>query len=121
MYPPPHSSSMLGVIMNIPERLMYILFTPSPWMYQKTMDIPRVFDSLVMFVLIALFLVNFNFFRRRDHLFIPIVAIAVSYVVFSLGAFDVLTGSRHRLKYIVPLSIFIVSGLFSKYQSKFSS
>lgn len=119
IYPPPRSTDMLGVIFNIPERLTYILVAPFPWMYQKITDVPRILDSIIVFVLLFLFLININYFKSRNNLFIPFVAIVFSYVIFSLGTFDVLTGSRHRLKYIIPLCIFIASGLFSRHKARF--
>jgi hypothetical protein len=120
IYPPPRSSNMLGVMANIPERLVYILVAPFPWMYKKITDIPRILDSLIVFAALILFMMNLKMYKSRDSVFLPIITIVISYVIFSLGTFDVLTGSRHRLKYMIPLVIFVASVFFIKNKSVFS-
>ncbi|MCT7523338.1 hypothetical protein N5T57_10410 [Aliarcobacter cryaerophilus] len=114
IYPSPEAFDFISLILHIPERVAFFLTTPYPWMYSKITDIPRIWDSLIMIILIIYLIINFKSFIQRKEFFILFICILFLFTVFAFGSVETSSGTRHRLKVLVPFIILLMSFIYSK-------
>lgn len=121
IYPSPEAFDFISLILHIPERVAFFLTTPYPWMYGKITDIPRIFDALIVTVLMGYLIINFKSFVQRKEFFILFICILFLFTVFAFGSFETGTGTRHRLKVLVPFIILLMSFIYLKERELFNA
>ncbi len=117
-YPSPESFDFISMAIHIPERVMFFLTTPYPWMYSKITDIPRIFDALIVTVLMGYLMINFKSFLQRKEFFILFICILFLFTVFAFGTFETSSRVRHRLKVLIPFIILMSSFIYLRNKSK---
>jgi hypothetical protein len=101
-------SSPTSLILQLPVRVIYFLFTPFPWMVRTISDVIGFFDACIFFALCV------GIWRSRAHLMVRPGAIGILLVlagllaIFSIGTSNYGTSIRHKTK-LSPLFVCLIA------------
>ena len=108
-------STPFHVILYLPLRLIYYLFSPFPWQITNVTQLLAFFEAIGLFIIATISIVKFKliyYLTNDKKQFLFVILVFITHIVAN-SIFDSNTGTamRHRVQYI---SVFLL--LFSAYQ-----
>jgi hypothetical protein len=107
-------NSPQDLILLLPIRVFYFLFSPFFWDITSVAHILGVFDSLLYMYLSYLLFSRRHYFRNNKKLKMIIFIFIVGIVIYSFGVGNFANAMRHRVKFLILLVIIVAPFIFSK-------
>lgn len=111
-------SNPILIILTLPVRMLYFLFTPFPWMISASIDIAGFFDALLYVwafipALKKVKRISISKKRTKEETFVYILFIALICIIamFALVTSNYGTAIRHRSKLFVILLIIVANDI----------
>jgi len=105
-------------VVKIPIRVMYFLFSPTPFDIKSFKDAFGLFDALIYLVFMALLFKNRKLILSRPELRVVLYIFFILVISFTMGTANYGTGIRHRAKIAALLIILISNFIPSKKKVK---
>jgi len=101
-------ASPLDMAWQLPIRMVYLLFTPFPWMVESLVDAAGFIDALIYLALILLCFLFYKRILRQPILVAMLVCFTLAIGVFSVGTSNYGTAIRHRAKFYPMLCLIAI-------------
>ncbi|BAL81658.1 ArnT family glycosyltransferase [Caldisericum exile] len=112
--------SFPDLVLQIPVRLFYFLFSLFLWMIKEPIDLLGFFDAIFYIIIVVLILLNIKkLVRKKETLFILILLFA-EFTVFGLITSNYGSALRHRAKF-VGLLIILASPTVKNFLERFNT
>ncbi|HHT47195.1 MAG TPA: hypothetical protein GX004_07920 [Firmicutes bacterium] len=107
-------SSLLDVLWHTPIRILYLLFTPFPWMIKVFGDLFAFAEAFICLFLVWYSVNGFSIVKRKNKAqYIALLLILiVLMIVFSWGTSNYGTAIRHRQKFVSLLIVGASCGIY---------
>jgi len=104
-----NSSNIFVLILQLPIRIVYFLFTPFPWMIRAVLDVLGFVDATLYLYIITkdlkLFKLNKNSNNKYEFASLILIMLIVMISILASGTSNYGTALRHRAKVIIPLLV----------------
>lgn len=109
--------SFSDIILQIPLRLVYFLFSPFPWMLKEPIDFIGFFDAAFYVILVILIFANIRNLIGKKEFWVLLILLIGELIVFGLITSNYGSALRHRAKF-APLLIVLASPTIEKFLGK---
>jgi hypothetical protein len=114
-----HVNNIFELILSVPIRIFYFLFSPMPWNWRGIGDVIAFFLDSIIYVYIIILLVRklwkLKFLSSKNRIFVScLFGLTTALSVFSLGTANAGTALRHRYKLLTLLIVLICSSVTNK-------
>jgi len=106
--------SVKDLILLLPLRIIYFLYSPFWWDISSLKHIFGIFDSLIYMYLTYLFFRRYDDIKSNKKVKIILFIFVVAVVVYSFGVGNFANAMRHRVKLLTLLVIIVAPFIFTK-------